>query len=49
MGTFYEDEMMGIARRKELLHEADHARLVRSALKGQEMRSSVMASVFAGW
>ncbi len=47
MGTFYEDEMMGLAKRQEMLHVADHARLVRLALKGQETRSSVMASVVA--
>lgn len=45
MGTFYEDEMMGLAKQREMLHEADQARLVRLALEGQETRSSVMTSV----
>lgn len=47
MGTYYEDEMLGIAKRQEILQAANHARLVRLALKGKGTRPVLMVSLQA--
>ncbi len=47
MGTFYEDEMMGLANQKEMLQAAEQARLARLALHGENKRSILLELAIA--